>query len=303
MGVGKSQRAMEIHNARLSCRAGTSVLGVQGDSLRQPGIGSFRRQPEPDSRRRRIISISAPSSIRYRTGITLDHYRILLKNPIGTIPGTAIYGIRRVRERDTNERGRVADSVDLLGPDCTPYTRRPAVTFTRKRPNTGHHDRRCRSERELYATQPDRPFNEDLEGTAITQFDLQEYTGGPALNLVGWYNSGNQPALRWQHNLADHLDEPGRQWGAGLNNRFMSTYIDRERRCRGESEDRGQRFDLGRLRLLRADLPADRTGWNSQSLQQVAAILQPAGNWRAGYNPVYSNPILRNFYLNLKYDF
>ena len=33
-------------------------------------------------------------------------------------------------------------------------------------------------------------FNEDLEGTAITQYHLQEYTGGPVLNLVGWYNGG-----------------------------------------------------------------------------------------------------------------
>ena len=26
-------------------------------------------------------------------------------------------------------------------------------------------------------------------------------------------------------------------------------------------------------------------------------------NWPAGYNPVYSSPLLREFYLNLKYDF
>ncbi len=32
-------------------------------------------------------------------------------------------------------------------------------------------------------------FHEDLEGTAITQYLLQQYNGGPLLNLVGWYNA------------------------------------------------------------------------------------------------------------------
>ncbi len=66
-------------------------------------------------------------------------------------------------------------------------------------------------------------FHEDLEGTAVTQFLQQQYNGGPELNLVGWYNE-LPPAYRWQHNLRIDWTSPGGMWGAGLDNRFYSSY-------------------------------------------------------------------------------
>ena len=68
-------------------------------------------------------------------------------------------------------------------------------------------------------------FFEDLEGNMVTQFETQQYNGGPELNTVGWFNE-LAPAYRWQHNLRLDWASPEGVWGAELANRYYSSYID-----------------------------------------------------------------------------
>ena len=62
-------------------------------------------------------------------GITLDYYRILLKNTIGSIPAEAIYGNPNAfaSEIVTNSNGTLTPSIQEATL-CTPYTLRPAAT-------------------------------------------------------------------------------------------------------------------------------------------------------------------------------
>jgi iron complex outermembrane recepter protein len=238
-------------------------------------------------------------------GITLDYYRILVKNPIGTIPYTAIYEnpTAFANEYVTNSTGSLTSSINM-GPDCTPYTSATCGYVLQEATNTGFITTDGVDLSVNYTQHsPIGLFNVDLEGTAITQYNLQEYTGGPVLNLVGWYNSGNQPALRWQHNLRITWTSIGGRWGAGLNNRFMSTYIDQNPDAAGNPRNVGSDSTWDIYGSYKPINPLTVLVGVRNLFNKWPPFSNQLGNWGAGYNPVYSDPTLRTFYVNLKYDF
>ncbi|MFZ0498998.1 MAG: TonB-dependent receptor [Steroidobacteraceae bacterium] len=238
-------------------------------------------------------------------GITLDYYRILLKNPIGTIPYTAIYEnpTAFANQYVLNGAGSLTSSINM-GPDCTPYTESTCGYVLQEATNTGFITTDGVDISVNYTQHtPIGRFNVDLEGTAITQYNLQEYTGGPVLNLVGWYNSGNQPALRWQHNLRITWMSTGGRWGAGLDNRFMSTYIDQNVDAAGNPRNVGSNSTWDIYGSYKPIQPLTVLVGVRNLFNTYPPFSNQLGNWGAGYNPVYSDPTLRTFYVNLKYDF
>ncbi len=242
-------------------------------------------------------------------GITLDYYRILLKNTIGSVPATAIYGnpTQFSSYIVPNNQGTLTPSIEEAT-YCTPYSAPTCGYVTVNLQNTGQITTDGFDLSVQYSQQTRwGVFREDLEGTAVTQFRLQQYNGGPVLNLVGWYNGGNEPAMRWQHLLRVDWTSPQGKWGAGLSNRFYSSYIDEfgvgptnngPQRTVGSQSTwdtyvsykpvHGLRVLFGIRNLLNTNPPF------TNSAQ---------GNFAAGYNSLYSNPIGRDFYLNLSYKF
>jgi len=243
-------------------------------------------------------------------GITLDYYRILLKNTIGAIPPEAIYGNPTLFANEITPAtsgpysGTLTPSIGEAT-YCTPYTLSSCGYITLTDQNTGQitTDGFDLSVQYLQHTAIGT-FREDLEGTTVTQFRLQEYTGGPTLNLVGWYNQGNQPAFRWEHELRLDWTSPGDSWGGGLSDRFYSSYIDEfpdgngnERTVGSQSiwdgyvsykPVAGMTVLFGIQNLLNTDPPFTNAS---------------TSNFAAGYNPIFSNPIGRDFYLNVSYKF
>lgn len=245
-------------------------------------------------------------------GITLDYYRILLKNAIGGIPSTAIYGNPTAFGSDyvLNSSGTLTTSINSAT-QCTPYTLPTCGYILQNAQNTGGVTTDGVDISVKYSKQTHLgTFNVDLEGTAITQYRLQQYTGGPVLNLVGWYNQGNQPAIRWQHVLNVNWTSPNDMWGGGITNRFFSSYID-------QNLEPYAGFGTGpqHQRIVGSD-----STWNVYAsyrpihpltvlfgirnvLDKNPPFSNQTGNWPTGYNPIYSNPLLRTFYINLKYKF
>jgi iron complex outermembrane receptor protein len=163
-------------------------------------------------------------------GITLDYYRILLKNTIARVPTSAIYG-----DPTTFASDYVLDSIGGLTPtvneaaSCLPsYTLPTCGYIIRTFQNTGRITTDGIDLSVQYTQHtPVGTFREDLEGTAVTQFLRQQYNGGPLLNLVGNLQIVElSPAFRWQHNLRVDWTSPGNMFGGGLSDRFYSTYID-----------------------------------------------------------------------------
>jgi len=244
-------------------------------------------------------------------GITLDYYRILLKNTIGQVPAQSIYDNPTgfASSIVTNSNGTLTPTIEEAQ-FCNPYTAPTCGYISLTDQNTGQitTDGFDLSVTYLQHT-PIGVFREDLEGTAVTQFLLQQYTGGPVLNLVGWYQGGDlyQPALRWEHELRVDWTSPEGQWGGGLSDRFYSGYIDE--------------FGTGPTNTGPQRNVSSYSTWDGYvSYKPLRGLTVLAGiqnvlnkdppftnasqdNFAAGYDALFTNPVGRDFYVNLKYRF
>ncbi len=240
-------------------------------------------------------------------GITVDWYRITIKNVIQTIPGTAIYGnpATFASYYVLNNAGTLTQAPNLAL-DCAPYTSPTCGYIYQNSQNTGGiaTDGLDISAKYLIRTAIGN-FRASLEGTLVTKYLLQNYTDGPQLNLDGEFNQGYQPRIRWSHELTvDWTDGP---FGAGINNHFLSSYGDYALLANGQVNRVGDysiwgvygswkpvdamTVVLGVSNVLNTDPPFSNQGGGSTT------------NWQAGFNPLFSDPTGRAFYVRLKYQF
>jgi iron complex outermembrane recepter protein len=243
-------------------------------------------------------------------GITLDYYRILLKNVVQSVPPSAIYSDPTALASyiQTNSSGTLTPSVAEAN-ECNPYTALTCGYINHAFQNTGRitTDGFDLSIQYLQHT-PIGTFHEDLEATAITQFLEQQYNSGPDVNLVG--NLGivlEQPAYRWQHNLRVDWTSPAGLFGGGLSNRFYSRYIDEYGTGPANT---GPPRTVGSYSLWDAYAVYKPTSklavlFGIKNLFDTSPPLTNAeqNNFAAGYNALNADPLLRNFYVNLKYTF
>jgi iron complex outermembrane recepter protein len=243
-------------------------------------------------------------------GVTVDYYRILVKNTIGSVPAEAIYGAPTTLASYyvLDNTGGLTPSVDEAT-KCPTYTAATCGYIKVNAANTGRlsTDGVDFSIQYLQHTRIGT-FREDLEGTSVLQFLAQQYTGGPELNLVGWYNE-NPPAYRWQTNLRVDWTSPGTAWGAGLGERSWSGYIDQFESCIFPATcTPAQRMVSGYMVL---------DGYVSwKPIHQLTVLFgiknltdrNPPytnafqGNFGSGYNALIVDPTQRNFYVNAKLD-
>jgi iron complex outermembrane receptor protein len=238
-------------------------------------------------------------------GITLDYYRILLKNAIQAIPASAIYADPTALSAYivTNSSGTLTPSIQESSA-CNPYTAPTCGYINQNFQNTGRitTDGVDLSIQYLQHTAIGT-FHEDLEGTAITKFQEQQYSAGPNLNLVGNLKIITLlPAYRWEHNLKVDWTSPEGMFGAGLNNRFYSSYID-------EFPDaNGNQLTVGSYSLWDSYFVFKPTSklsvlFGIKNLFDRSPPFTNASqnNFAAGYNALVADPLLRNFYVNVKY--
>ena len=238
-------------------------------------------------------------------GITLDYYRILLKNVVQTVPASAIYSDPAALSNYivTNATGTLTTSVAEAN-ECNPYTAPTCGYIQENFQNTGRITTNGFDLSIQYLQHTAiGTFHEDLEGTAITQFLEQQYNGGQNVNLVG--NLGivlELPAYRWEHNLKVDWTSPEGMLGGGLGNRFYSSYIDEYPDANGNQRTVGiySLWDAyavykptSRLAVLFGIKNLFNTSPPFTNAQQ--------NNFAAGYNALVADPLLRNFYINLKY--
>ena len=239
-------------------------------------------------------------------GITLDYYRIIVKSPIGNIPTEAVFANPAEFASDyvLNSAGTLTPSI-AQGADCTPYTAPTCGYILQTFQNTGGITTDGADVSVQYLQHAS--FGElrwDLEGTVITQFRRQLYTGGPHLNLVGWYNQGNLPAMRWQHMLRADWTSPQGAWGAGLSNRFFSSYIDENGVPYGGNTPRtvGSQSTWDTYISYKPIRPLTVLFGIHDLLNTNPPFSNNTNSFEGGYNLVFSSPLLRTFYVNLKYQ-
>ena len=243
-------------------------------------------------------------------GITVDYYRILLKNVVQTVPASAIYSdpTGLANYIVTNSAGTLTPSVAEAN-DCNPYTAPTCGYINQNFQNTG----RITTDGFDVSIQYQQhtsigTFHEDLEGTAITEFLEQQYSGGPEINLVGNLGITLQlPAYRWQHYFRVDWASPEGMFGGGLANRFYSSYTDQ--------------FGTGPTNQGPRPTVGSYSTWDVYGLYKPTSKLDVIFgvrnlfdtnppftnaqqlNFAAGYNALIVDPLMRTFYVNLKYKF
>jgi iron complex outermembrane receptor protein len=242
-------------------------------------------------------------------GITLDYYRILLKNTISRVPASAIYGDPNNFSSYivTATSGQYAGSLPSTAAQaatCTPYTAPTCGYIIRQYANTG----RITTDGFDLSVQYTQhtsigTFREDLEGTAVTQFLEQQYDGGPLLNLVGNLRIVDlNPAFRWQHDVRVDWISPNKVWGGGLSDRFYSGYVDEFPDGNGNLRHVGS-YSLvdGYVSVKPVEQLAVTFGIRNILNTSPPYTNASQGNFASGYNALIADPLLRNFYINLKY--
>ena len=243
-------------------------------------------------------------------GITLDYYRILLKNVVQSVPASAIYsdptGLSSYIV--TNSSGTLTTSVAEASA-CNPYTAPTCGYINQNFQNTGRITTNGIDLSIQYLQHTAiGTFHEDLEGTTITQFLEQQYAGGPNVNLVGSLKIVTLlPAYKWEHNLKVDWTSPEGMFGGGLNNRFYSTYTDE---FGTGPNNQGPQRTVGSYSLWDAfgvyrPTPKLAVLFGIKNLFDRSPPFTNAqqNNFAAGYNALVADPLLRNFYVNLKYTF
>jgi iron complex outermembrane recepter protein len=244
-------------------------------------------------------------------GITLDYYRILLKNTVGRVPASAIYGDPTtfssyiVPASSGTYAGTLPPTIAEAAA-CQPYTATTCGYINLQNSNTGRITTDGIDLSVQYVQHTSiGTFREDLEATAVTQFLQQQYSGGPLLNLVGNQQIiGLNPAFRWQHNVRVDWTSPGKMWGGGLSNRLYSSYIDEY------PDGNGNQRKVGSYSLVDGYVSAKPTEqltvlFGIKNLLNTSPPFTNASqnNFASGYNALIADPLLRNFYINLKYSF
>ncbi len=240
-------------------------------------------------------------------GISVDFYRVNVSGEIQAIATQTIYSNPTLFASDyvLNNAGTLTPAT-LEATSCPPPVFQKAPTcgyIVSNVQNTGGIQTAGFDINPTYLAKTDYgKFKFGVDATFVTKFRFQEFNEGPIINEVGGFAQGNLPIIRYQH-LAT-LDWTFANFGAGLSNRFTEHYTDEYLTA------------AGNLRTV-----ASYNIWNGygslKPIEPLTVILgirniadtkppfsnQTASNFQTGYNPNYSDPIGRTFYVNLRYTF
>jgi iron complex outermembrane receptor protein len=130
---------------------------------------------------------------------------------------------------------------------------------------------------------------------------LQEYQNGPQVSLVGKWNQGNPPVIRWQHELT--VDWTKEKLGAGLNEHFTKGYTDQWPDASGNPLQVGN-YSLWNAYVSYKPIKGVRIlGGINNLFNTDPPFSNQNQQWQAGYNPIYSSALGRTFYLRGTYAF
>jgi iron complex outermembrane receptor protein len=247
-------------------------------------------------------------------GITLDYYRVIIKNEIQSVPSPAIYGNPGAFSSlfVLNNAGTFTQSPELAL-DCNPAPPSAAAPpscgyIIQTVQNTGGISTDGVDLNVEYTLHTDfGKFRLAMDGTLVTQYRLQEYAGGPELNLVGQWNQGNEPIIRWQDVLT--LDWTQGNWGAGIKNKLESQYTDDHLINQIVVTNPADTRTVGTYSIWdgyvswKPIAPLSLVVGIQNLLDKDPPFSNQTTDWQSGYNPRYSDPEGRTFYTRIKYQF
>lgn len=140
-----------------------------------------------------------------------------------------------------------------------------------------------------------------LQSTFVNHYDYQDYQNGPWNQNVGVY-VGTGPIFRWSHNA--NIDWTNGSFSVGLSGHYKSGYLDQDtksNKVRGASVDSYVTYDL--YSSWKATKSLSVTAGVRNLFDQEPPLSYQVYVFQAGYDPRFSDPTGRAYYLRGTYTF
>ena len=143
-------------------------------------------------------------------------------------------------------------------------------------------------------------FSLTIDGTYVDRYDYQNEPGGPFTENAGRYADAS-PVFRWRHNAA--LSWGMAPWTLTLANRYMSGYDDQN----GVAQQFRQRVDHYSTWSLAGTYSGNKSIDFTAGVKNLFDEDPPYTNqtttFQQGYDPRYTDPLGRTFYVRATYKF
>jgi len=138
-------------------------------------------------------------------------------------------------------------------------------------------------------------FNFGFNGTYVNKYEYQDEEGGAWIQNVGIY-SGTGPIFRWQHNLTAAWNRG--DWSAGLVNRYKSGYTD------ANGVNKVPAYSLwDAYGTWQATKALTLTAGIRNLLDKDPPLSTQTATFQVGYDPRYTDPLGRVYYVRGTYSF
>jgi len=235
--------------------------------------------------------------------LTLDYYRINLKNEIQAIAAPAIYSNPTTFANlyNLNTAGTLTPA-PLANIQCPTPQAATCGYIIQTNQNTGGitTDGVDLSATYLLKTGYGK-FRLGMNGNLVLRYDFQQYQNGPQVSTLGKWNEGNQPVIRYQQLTT--LDWTYENFGAGLNEHFTQGYQDEYPNAAGGIIDVGNYSIWNTYVSYKPMKSLKILGGINNLFNTDPPFSNQNANWQAGYNPIFSNPLGRTFYVRGTYEF
>jgi len=216
--------------------------------------------------------------------VALDYWNIHLKDKIASLPEQAIFG--------NYEKYK---ALFLRNPDGSPNAILDLNDNLGKVKTDGVDvSANARLWRGAYGE-----LGASFDGTWIHRYDYQNERDGEFINNVGRY-ADNNPVFRWKHTAT--LNWRLGAWGATLSQAYKSGYTDQN------SVEAAYRHDVSSYSLINVSGSYARQGWLlTAGVKNLFDREPPFSNqgtlFQKGYDPRYTDPVGRAWYLRGSYTF
>ena len=216
--------------------------------------------------------------------VAIDYWNIHLKDKIASLPEQSIFG--------NYEKYK---ALFLRNPDGSPYAILDLNDNLGKVKTDGVDvSLNARLWRGAYGE-----VSASVDGTWIHKYDYQNERDGEFIHNVGRY-ADNNPVFRWKHTATLHWRSGA--WGATVSQAYKSGYTDQN------SVDAQYRHDVSSYSLVNVSGSYARQGWLlTAGVKNLFDREPPFSNqgtlFQKGYDPRYTDPVGRAWYLRGSYTF
>ncbi len=292
------------------CPNGNPVPGADpardcGQQFQSQGGGNKQLQPETSE----SWSLGLVFDITKNVSASVDYWNTRIEDTVGFIPETSIFGdpAKYANYYVRCSQLTPAEQIALVSTCGGQNAVDPLAYIVQTQQNLGSIKAQgldlsfqARSGATEYGN-----FTLAMQGTYLLQWEQQLEPGGPYYNALGIYSQElGFPAFRWQHVImAGWQTGP---WSVNLFNRLKSSYWDQNLTEFGPPYDDNT---VGAYSVW--DLTGTWTGFKGLTVtagvlslfDERAPFSNQGATFQVGYNPDYSSPVGRQFFVRVGYEF